>query len=100
MRNFDLAAHLNTAPELLNRVYNRPTLETLRKQTVKGLENAKQLKVSMLAKQRKILIDSEFESNKILFGNYLHYVKGTGKFFSKTKYAVDDVQKCITFNCV
>ncbi|KAM5181864.1 putative U3 small nucleolar RNA-associated protein 11 [Mantella aurantiaca] len=51
VRNFDLAAKLNTAPELVDRVFNRPTLETLRKQSVKGLENSKQLK--KLAKQRQ-----------------------------------------------
>ncbi|CAJ0918610.1 unnamed protein product [Ranitomeya imitator] len=50
VRNFDLAERLNTAPELLDRVYNRPTLETLHKQTVKGPTKLNELKA--LAKQR------------------------------------------------
>ncbi|XP_073471606.1 probable U3 small nucleolar RNA-associated protein 11 [Aquarana catesbeiana] len=68
VRNFDLAAQLNTAPELVNRVYNRPTLETLRKQTVKGLENSKQLK--KLAKQRQqqySLLNQRIEREKKMF---------------------------------
>ncbi|XP_069828785.1 probable U3 small nucleolar RNA-associated protein 11 [Dendropsophus ebraccatus] len=51
VRHFDLAERLNTAPELVNRVYNRPTLETLHNQTVKGPTAAKELK--KLAKQRR-----------------------------------------------
>lgn len=68
VRNFDLAAHLNTAPELVNRVYNRPTLETLRKQTVKGLENRKLL--SKLKKQRTQqynLLNQRIEREKKMF---------------------------------
>ncbi|XP_061771088.1 probable U3 small nucleolar RNA-associated protein 11 [Nerophis ophidion] len=30
VQSFDLAQHLNTVPELLDRVYNRPTVDTLR----------------------------------------------------------------------
>ncbi|XP_073526694.1 probable U3 small nucleolar RNA-associated protein 11 [Phyllobates terribilis] len=51
VRNFDLAERLNTAPELLDRVYNRPTLETLHKQAVKGPIKLNELKA--LAKQRR-----------------------------------------------
>ncbi|NP_001087341.1 UTP11, small subunit processome component L homeolog [Xenopus laevis] len=47
---FDLAAQLKTAPELVNRVYNRPTLETLHKEAVKGEATPQQLK--RLAKKR------------------------------------------------
>ncbi|KAM3933447.1 putative U3 small nucleolar RNA-associated protein 11 [Leptodactylus fuscus] len=51
VRNFDLAKRLNTAPELVDRVYNRPSLETLHKQTIKGPTQSKILKT--LAKQRR-----------------------------------------------
>lgn len=50
VRNFDLAERLNTAPELVDRVFNRPTLETLRKKTVQGSSETKVLK--RMAKQR------------------------------------------------
>ncbi|MEQ2227577.1 Small subunit (SSU) processome component, partial [Ilyodon furcidens] len=36
VQTFDLASHLNTAPELVNRVYNRPTLHTLETKSIKG----------------------------------------------------------------
>ncbi|XP_068616467.1 probable U3 small nucleolar RNA-associated protein 11 [Brachionichthys hirsutus] len=48
---FDLARHLNTAPELVNRVYNRPTLETLEMKSIQGASNPRAL--NALAKQRK-----------------------------------------------
>ncbi|XP_018415116.1 PREDICTED: probable U3 small nucleolar RNA-associated protein 11 [Nanorana parkeri] len=68
VRDFDLAAHLKTAPELVDRVYNRPTMETLRKQTVKGFENTKQLK--KLAKQRQhqySLLNQRIDREKKMF---------------------------------
>ncbi|XP_068121532.1 probable U3 small nucleolar RNA-associated protein 11 isoform X2 [Hyperolius riggenbachi] len=68
VRNFDLASHLNTFPELVDRVYNRPTLETLHTQTVKGLENAGQLK--KLAKQRQhqySILNQRIEREKKMF---------------------------------
>ncbi|XP_034029995.1 probable U3 small nucleolar RNA-associated protein 11 [Thalassophryne amazonica] len=36
VRSFNLAEHLNTAPELVHRVYNRPTLKTLETETIQG----------------------------------------------------------------
>ncbi|XP_056413070.1 probable U3 small nucleolar RNA-associated protein 11 [Hyla sarda] len=51
VRNFDLSERLNTVPELVDRVYNRPTLETLHNQTIKGPTKMKELK--KLAKQRR-----------------------------------------------
>ncbi|KAM4796147.1 putative U3 small nucleolar RNA-associated protein 11 [Rhinophrynus dorsalis] len=65
---FDLAAHLNTAPELVNRVYNRPTVETLQKETVKGVTNNKQIK--KLSKQRQHqydILNQRIEREKKLF---------------------------------
>ncbi|XP_008320938.1 putative U3 small nucleolar RNA-associated protein 11 [Cynoglossus semilaevis] len=51
VRSFDLATHLNTAPELVDRVYNRPTLETLETKRVQGATDAASVK--KMAKQRK-----------------------------------------------
>uniref|UniRef100_A0A3B4WHA8 U3 small nucleolar RNA-associated protein 11 n=1 Tax=Seriola lalandi dorsalis TaxID=1841481 RepID=A0A3B4WHA8_SERLL len=39
VESFDLANHLNTAPELVDRVYNRPTLKTLETKTIQGAFN-------------------------------------------------------------
>ncbi|KAG8451482.1 hypothetical protein GDO86_003621 [Hymenochirus boettgeri] len=63
---FDLATRLNTAPELVNRVYNRPTLETLHKEAVKG--NVMHLK--KLSKQRQHqydLLEQRIERERKLF---------------------------------
>ncbi|KAJ8289535.1 hypothetical protein GJAV_G00002410 [Gymnothorax javanicus] len=51
VREFNLARHLNTAPELLDRVYNRPTLETLENATLQGATRPAQIK--KLARQRR-----------------------------------------------
>ncbi|XP_058051415.1 probable U3 small nucleolar RNA-associated protein 11 [Ahaetulla prasina] len=51
VQRFDVALHLNTAPELVSRVYNRPTLETLKKNAVSGITTDGQLQ--RLARQRK-----------------------------------------------
>ncbi|XP_066494734.1 probable U3 small nucleolar RNA-associated protein 11 [Tiliqua scincoides] len=51
VQRFDIATQLNTAPELVGRVYNRPTLETLQKATIQGATNPALLK--KLARQRK-----------------------------------------------
>lgn len=45
VQGFDVALHLNTAPELVSRVYNRPTLETLKKNAVSGITTDGQLQV-------------------------------------------------------
>ncbi|KAM4701302.1 putative U3 small nucleolar RNA-associated protein 11 [Discoglossus pictus] len=65
---FDLAAHLNTAPELVNRVYNRPTLDTLHKEAVKGFVNTSQLKkLSIQRKQQYELLKQRIEREKKMF---------------------------------
>lgn len=51
VKNFDLATHLNTPAELVDRVYNRPTLHTLETKTVKGAVDPKT--IERLARQRK-----------------------------------------------
>lgn len=43
--SFDLANHLNTAPELVDRVYNRPTLETLETKSIQGAVEPHNIKV-------------------------------------------------------
>lgn len=45
VQRFDIATQLNTAPELVERVYNRPTLETLQKAAIQGATNPALLKV-------------------------------------------------------
>ncbi|KAB0406815.1 hypothetical protein E2I00_012389, partial [Balaenoptera physalus] len=45
VEQFDIATHLRTAPELVDRVFNRPTIETLQKEKVKGVNNQTRLKV-------------------------------------------------------
>lgn len=50
VESFDLANHLDTAPELVDRVFNRPTLKTLETKSIRGaVEPHSMMK---LAKQR------------------------------------------------
>uniref|UniRef100_A0A8D0GD13 U3 small nucleolar RNA-associated protein 11 n=1 Tax=Sphenodon punctatus TaxID=8508 RepID=A0A8D0GD13_SPHPU len=68
VQEFDLETHLNTAPELVDRVYNRPTIETLQKESVKGATQPAQLK--KLARQRKNqydLLRQRIEREKKMF---------------------------------
>lgn len=51
VQSFDLATHLNTAPELVDRVYNRPTLQTLETKRIQGAVEPQAAK--KLAKQRR-----------------------------------------------
>ncbi|TSQ69494.1 putative U3 small nucleolar RNA-associated protein 11 [Bagarius yarrelli] len=55
VKDFDLATHLNTVPELVNRVYNRPTLDTLKNKSILGAVTSKN--IAKLAKQRKLRYD-------------------------------------------
>ncbi|XP_028837087.1 putative U3 small nucleolar RNA-associated protein 11 [Denticeps clupeoides] len=52
VKEFDLAKHLNIVPELVDRVYNRPTVETLEKKSIQGVVDPQS--VMKLAKQRKL----------------------------------------------
>ncbi|KAM6967373.1 putative U3 small nucleolar RNA-associated protein 11 [Aplochiton taeniatus] len=68
VRSFDLATHLNTAPELVDRVYNRPTLHTLETKSIQGAVTTRNLK--MLAKQRKhqyTILSQRIDREKKLF---------------------------------
>lgn len=48
VQEFDIAAQLDTVPELVDRVYNRPTIATLQREAVKGPTDPVQLKVLLL----------------------------------------------------
>ncbi|XP_068426533.1 probable U3 small nucleolar RNA-associated protein 11 [Clinocottus analis] len=50
VQSFDLAKHLDTAPELVDRVFNRPTLKTLETKSIQGVVAPRHLR--KLAKQR------------------------------------------------
>ncbi|XP_019403471.1 PREDICTED: probable U3 small nucleolar RNA-associated protein 11 [Crocodylus porosus] len=68
VKEFDVASHLNTVPELIDRVYNRPTIDTLQKEAVKGATNSAYLK--KLAKKRSSqynLLKQRIEREKQLF---------------------------------
>ncbi|XP_051577788.1 probable U3 small nucleolar RNA-associated protein 11 [Myxocyprinus asiaticus] len=51
VEEFDLATHLNTVPELVDRAYNRPTMETLENKSIVGVVEPE--KIKKLTKQRK-----------------------------------------------
>lgn len=51
VQSFDLATHLNTVPELVDRVFNRPTLDILNTKSIQGATDP--LSVEKLSKQRK-----------------------------------------------
>ncbi|XP_076016909.1 putative U3 small nucleolar RNA-associated protein 11 [Genypterus blacodes] len=51
VQSFNLAKHLNTAPQLVDRVYNRPTLHTLETKSIQGAVEPRAIK--KLDKQRK-----------------------------------------------
>ncbi|XP_022529429.2 probable U3 small nucleolar RNA-associated protein 11 [Astyanax mexicanus] len=66
--DFDLATHLNTAPELVERTYNRPTLDTLANKSIMGAVDPKTVK--RLAKQRKSqyeLLSQRIDREKKMF---------------------------------
>lgn len=68
VQEFDIATHLDTLPELVNRVYNRPTIATLQKETLKGATDPLHLK--KLAQQRKNqydLLKQRIEREKAMF---------------------------------
>ncbi|XP_036395264.1 probable U3 small nucleolar RNA-associated protein 11 [Megalops cyprinoides] len=65
---FDLSTHLNTAPELVDRVYNRPTLETLERCGIQGSTDDSTLQ--KLARQRKHqykMLSQRIEREKKMF---------------------------------
>ncbi|RLV96811.1 hypothetical protein DV515_00012428 [Chloebia gouldiae] len=68
VKEFDIAAHLDTLPELVDRVYNRPTIATLQREAVKGPTDPVHLK--KLAQQRKNqydLLRQRIEREKAMF---------------------------------
>ncbi|XP_030074161.1 putative U3 small nucleolar RNA-associated protein 11 [Microcaecilia unicolor] len=68
VENFDLATHLQTTPELVKRIYNRPTIQTLQKESVKGTTDDCGLeKLSRQRKQQYSLLDQRIEREKKMF---------------------------------
>ncbi|NXF10721.1 UTP11 protein, partial [Smithornis capensis] len=68
VQEFDVATHLDTVPELVDRVYNRPTIATLQRETLKGATDPAHLK--KLAQQRKNqydLLRQRIEREKAMF---------------------------------
>ncbi|XP_055467498.1 probable U3 small nucleolar RNA-associated protein 11 isoform X2 [Psammomys obesus] len=68
VERFDIATHLQTAPELVDRVFNRPRIETLQKEKVKGVTPETRLKG--IAKERQKQYDcltQRIEREKKLF---------------------------------
>ncbi|XP_074663411.1 putative U3 small nucleolar RNA-associated protein 11 [Strix aluco] len=68
VQEFDIVTHLDTVPELVDRVYNRPTIATLQKETLKGATDPAHLK--KLAQQRKNqydLLKQRIEREKAMF---------------------------------
>ncbi|XP_033836875.1 probable U3 small nucleolar RNA-associated protein 11 [Periophthalmus magnuspinnatus] len=51
VQSFDLATHLNTMPELVDRVFNRPTIDTLKTKSIQGAVDPQS--VEKLSKQRR-----------------------------------------------
>lgn len=45
MEDFDLAKHLNTVPELVDRAFNRPTIKTLESKRIMGAVDPERIRV-------------------------------------------------------
>lgn len=45
VEDFDLATHLNTVPELVDRTFNRPTIKTLETKSIMGAVDPERIKV-------------------------------------------------------
>ncbi|KAK2902832.1 hypothetical protein Q8A67_007545 [Cirrhinus molitorella] len=52
VKHFNLARHLNTVPELVGRVYNRPTIETLETKSIAG--EVAHWRIKKLAQEREL----------------------------------------------
>ncbi|KAG1925125.1 putative U3 small nucleolar RNA-associated protein [Pimephales promelas] len=73
VKDFDLATRLNTVPALVDRVYNRPTIETLTNESVLGAVESKSIK--KLSKQRKQQYLRLSERYRPRTGDVCHYSK-------------------------
>ncbi|XP_077432050.1 putative U3 small nucleolar RNA-associated protein 11 [Vanacampus margaritifer] len=68
VQSFDLADHLNTIPELVDRVYNRPTVDTLsNKQILGAVEPHSQKKLSRQRKHEYKHLSQRIDREKKLF---------------------------------
>jgi len=57
VEEFDLAERLNTAPELVGRAYNRPTLDTLKTKSIQGATDTRTVEVRVPALHHYISLD-------------------------------------------
>ncbi|KAL0090992.1 small-subunit processome [Phycomyces blakesleeanus] len=55
VKQFDPAKHLDTFPELVNRKFNRPRIDTLRKTTFANLEDKKEIKELKREREKKYM---------------------------------------------
>ncbi|KAI9030677.1 small-subunit processome [Phycomyces nitens] len=55
VKRFDPAKHLETFPELVNRKFNRPRIDTLRKATFANLEDKKEIKELKREREKKYM---------------------------------------------
>uniref|UniRef100_A0A1A8GB81 U3 small nucleolar RNA-associated protein 11 n=1 Tax=Nothobranchius korthausae TaxID=1143690 RepID=A0A1A8GB81_9TELE len=68
VKPFDLASHLNTAPELVDRVYNRPTLHTLETKSLQGaVDTPTQEKMARQRKNQYKMLSQRVDREKKLF---------------------------------
>lgn len=72
VESFNLADHLNTAPELVDRVYNRPTLKTLETKSIQGAVEPHTIKVCAFV-GTIIFTESTECSDKISKGKMQHW---------------------------
>uniref|UniRef100_A0A8D2ZPC3 U3 small nucleolar RNA-associated protein 11 n=2 Tax=Scophthalmus maximus TaxID=52904 RepID=A0A8D2ZPC3_SCOMX len=68
VESFDLANHLNTVPELVDRVYNRPTLETLETKSIQGAVEPRSVrKFARMRKHQYKILSQRIDREKKMF---------------------------------
>lgn len=66
-KTFDPVKHLETAPELVNRKFNRPRLDTLRKSQIDFQKNKEALKAMRREREKKAKeLDSRLQRDQYL----------------------------------
>ncbi|KAM8847610.1 putative U3 small nucleolar RNA-associated protein 11 [Synchiropus picturatus] len=68
VKSFDLAKRLNTAPELVDRVYNRPTLQTLKTKSIMGATDTRSVqKIHRQSKHQYKMLSQRIDREKKMF---------------------------------
>ncbi|XP_010765367.1 probable U3 small nucleolar RNA-associated protein 11 [Notothenia coriiceps] len=68
VQSFDLANHLNTVPELVDRVFNRPTLKTLETKSIQGaVEPRTMMKLAKLRNHQYKILSQRIDREKKMF---------------------------------